>query len=140
MRKVYLYSLLLASGLIASQFLAGRGQMLIKLLMMFCLSFIMIRVGYGFEISKERAPNYIWDHGGDDHHDISLAFLRRIFRVCDGSGGTTVVTGHVVGSAARRAVCRSNFGGRFVPDAGGSRAHQGTWLYKKACQDPGDYL
>jgi Sodium/hydrogen exchanger family len=61
MRKVYLYSLLLASGLIASQFLAGRGQTPIKLLMMFCLSFIMIRVGYGFEISKERAPNYIWD-------------------------------------------------------------------------------
>src|SRR5690242_12891964 len=62
MRKVYLYSLLLAAGLIASQFLAGRGQTLIKLLTMFCLSFIMIRVGYGFEISQTRAKTYFWDH------------------------------------------------------------------------------
>lgn len=61
MRKVYLYSLLLAAGLIASQFLAGRGQTLIKLLTMLCLSFIMIRVGYGFEISQTRSKTYFWD-------------------------------------------------------------------------------
>lgn len=62
MRKIYLYSLLLAAGLIASQFLAGRGQALIKLLTMFCLAFIIIRVGYGFEITREKSPKYIWDH------------------------------------------------------------------------------
>lgn len=62
MRKVYLYSMLLAAGLILSQFLAGRGQAFIQLLTMFCLSFIMIRVGYGFEIAKEKSPKYIWDH------------------------------------------------------------------------------
>lgn len=61
MRKVYLYSLLLAAGLIGSQFLAGRGQTPINLLMMLCLSFIMIRVGYGFEISKDQSPMYMWD-------------------------------------------------------------------------------
>lgn len=61
MRKVYLYSLLLAAGLILSQFLAGRGQALIQLLTMFCLSFILIRVGYGFESTKEKSAVYIWD-------------------------------------------------------------------------------
>ena len=61
MVKVHLYSLVLLAGLIASQFLGGRGQALIKLLTMFCLSFILIRIGYEFEIRKERAPKYIWD-------------------------------------------------------------------------------
>jgi Kef-type K+ transport system membrane component KefB len=53
--------LVLLAGLIASQFLAGRGQALIKLLTMFCLSYILIRIGYEFELRKERASNYIWD-------------------------------------------------------------------------------
>lgn len=62
MRKVFLYSLLLTAGLIFAQFLAGRGQMVIKLLMMVCLSFIMIRVGYGFEITREQPQKYAWDY------------------------------------------------------------------------------
>ncbi len=62
MRKVFLYSLLLVAGLLVSQFLAGRGQTLIKILTMFCLSFIMIRVGYGFEVSQEQSKQYFWDH------------------------------------------------------------------------------
>jgi Kef-type K+ transport system membrane component KefB len=62
MRKVFLYSLLLVAGLIFSQLLPGVGRLPVKLLTMFCLSFIMIRVGYGFELSKEQSQTYLWDH------------------------------------------------------------------------------
>ncbi len=61
-RKVLLYSLLLVAGLIASQFLAGAGATWIKVLTMFCLSFIMIHVGYEFEIDKTRPRQYAWDY------------------------------------------------------------------------------
>ena len=62
MKKVLLYSLLLVGGLIASQFLAGTAATLIKVLTMFCLSFIMIHVGYEFEIDKSRPRQYAWDY------------------------------------------------------------------------------
>lgn len=63
MRKVLLYSLLLVAGLIVSQFLAGAGSDFIKLATMFCLSFIMIHVGYEFEIDKSRPKIYALDYG-----------------------------------------------------------------------------
>jgi Kef-type K+ transport system membrane component KefB len=59
---VLLYSLLLVAGLIGSQLLAGAGAMLIKLSTMFCLSFIMIHVGYEFEVDKSRPRQYAWDY------------------------------------------------------------------------------
>ena len=62
MKKVLLYSLLLVGGLIASQFLAGVGATGIKLATMFCLAFIMIHVGYEFEIDKTRPKQYAWDY------------------------------------------------------------------------------
>lgn len=62
MKKVLLYSLLLVAGLIASQFLNGTGAMAIKLGTMFCLAFIMIHVGYEFEIDKSRPKQYAWDY------------------------------------------------------------------------------
>ena len=62
MKKVFLYSLLLVGGLIASQFLAGTGATAIKLGTMFCLAFIMIHVGYEFEIDKARPKQYAWDY------------------------------------------------------------------------------
>jgi len=62
MKKVLLYSLLLVGGLIASQFLAGAGATGIKLATMFCLAFIMIHVGYEFEIDKTRPKQYAWDY------------------------------------------------------------------------------
>jgi Kef-type K+ transport system membrane component KefB len=62
MKKVLLYSMLLVAGLIASQFLAGIGAMSIKLGTMFCLAFIMIHVGYEFEIDKARPKQYAWDY------------------------------------------------------------------------------
>lgn len=62
MKKVLLYSLLLVGGLIASQFLAGAGATGIKLATMFCLGFIMIHVGYEFEIEKSRPKQYAWDY------------------------------------------------------------------------------
>ncbi len=62
MRKVLWYSLLLAVGLVASQFLGGRGQMAIKLLSMFCLSFIVTRIGYGFELARDQPQKYAWDY------------------------------------------------------------------------------
>jgi Kef-type K+ transport system membrane component KefB len=62
MKKVLLFSLLLVGGLIASQFLAGLGAFWINLATMFCLAFIMIHVGYEFEIDKARPRQYAWDY------------------------------------------------------------------------------
>ncbi len=64
MRKVLLYSLLLVAGLIASQFLPRQESILlpIRLLTMVALAFIMIHVGYEFEIDKSRPRQYVWDY------------------------------------------------------------------------------
>ena len=62
MRKVLTYSLLLIAGLIVSQFLGGWGALPIRLLTMVALSFIMIHVGYEFEIDKSRPRQYAWDY------------------------------------------------------------------------------
>jgi Kef-type K+ transport system membrane component KefB len=64
-RKVLLYSLLLVAGLIVSQFIAGAPVVVtetITFLTMFALSFIMIHVGYEFEIDKSRPRQYLWDY------------------------------------------------------------------------------
>jgi Kef-type K+ transport system membrane component KefB len=42
--------------------LAGAGAAAIKLGTMFCLAFIMIHVGYEFEIDKTRPGQYAWDY------------------------------------------------------------------------------
>jgi Kef-type K+ transport system membrane component KefB len=63
-RKVLLYSLLLIGGLVASQFLGAAPHSIalaIKLLTMAALAFIMIHVGYEFEIDKARPGQYAWD-------------------------------------------------------------------------------
>jgi len=62
MRKVLLYSLLLVGGLAASQILGDRGEHVVKLLTMVALGFIMIHVGYEFEIDKSRPGQYGWDY------------------------------------------------------------------------------
>ena len=65
MRKVLLYSLLLIAGLVGSQFLGDAPRELklwLNLATMFALSFIMIHVGYEFEIDKARARHYAWDY------------------------------------------------------------------------------
>lgn len=62
MTKILLYSLLLVFGLLGSQFLEGFGDEWIKLATMFCLSFIMIHVGYEFEIDKSKPGQYVWDY------------------------------------------------------------------------------
>jgi Kef-type K+ transport system membrane component KefB len=62
MRKVLLYSILLIAGLIVSQFLNGAGEVPIKLLTMLALAFIMIHVGYEFEVDKRRPGQYAWDY------------------------------------------------------------------------------
>jgi Kef-type K+ transport system membrane component KefB len=62
MRKVVVYSGLLIAGLLASQFLDGRGEHVIRLLTMFALAFIMIHVGYEFELDKSRPGDYAWDY------------------------------------------------------------------------------
>lgn len=66
MRKVLLYSLLLVGGLIASQLLGAAPhfvRLAIQLLTMTALAFIMIHVGYEFEIDKSRPRQYAWDFG-----------------------------------------------------------------------------
>jgi hypothetical protein len=62
MRKVLLYSLLLTAGLIASQFVGDRVQRAINPLMMLCLAFIVTRIGYGFELTRNQPQNYAWDY------------------------------------------------------------------------------
>lgn len=69
MGKVLLYSLLLIGGLVVSQFtprLAGEHYDLVRqviaLLTMIALSFIMIRVGYEFDIDKSNLRQYGMDY------------------------------------------------------------------------------
>lgn len=62
MTKILNYSLLLVGGLLGSQFLEGWGQEWIKLGTMFCLSFVMIHVGYEFEIDRLKPQQYAWDY------------------------------------------------------------------------------
>ncbi|HEX5399712.1 MAG TPA: sodium:proton antiporter, partial [Verrucomicrobiae bacterium] len=62
MKKVLLFSLLLVAGLVASQFLGERGAGLITWLTLIGLSFIMIHVGYEFDMDKSRPRQYVWDY------------------------------------------------------------------------------
>lgn len=69
MRKVFLFSSLLVVGLILSQFLPailGSAESSVRhgivLLTMVALSFIMIHVGYEFDIDKSRLGQYGWDY------------------------------------------------------------------------------
>lgn len=69
MKKVLLFSLLLLLGLIGSQWLPafiGPGYAtvgdLVRILTMAGLSFIMIRVGYEFDIDKTNLRQYGWDY------------------------------------------------------------------------------
>ncbi len=65
MQKVLLYSLLLVIGLIASQFMGDVPRAVrvpITLATMLALSFIMIHVGYEFEIDKSRPGKYVKDY------------------------------------------------------------------------------
>jgi Kef-type K+ transport system membrane component KefB len=69
MRKVFLFSMLLLLGLAGSQWLPGSiGEAysvvgdFVRFLTMAALSFIMIRVGYEFNIDKSRLSKYGWDY------------------------------------------------------------------------------
>jgi Kef-type K+ transport system membrane component KefB len=69
MRAIVIYSILLVAGLVLSQFLpaiAGEQYELtahvIKVLTMFGLAFIMIHVGYEFDIDKSKLRQYGWDY------------------------------------------------------------------------------
>jgi len=70
LRLVLIFSLLLAAGLAASQALPlllgtdqGALKEAIQLLTMLCLSFIMIHVGYEFEIDRSNLRPYLVDYG-----------------------------------------------------------------------------
>lgn len=62
MAKILTYSLLLIFGLVISQFLGGFAEDWIQLGTLFCLSFIMIHIGYEFEIDKSNPKQYAWDY------------------------------------------------------------------------------
>lgn len=69
MRKVAVYSLLLIAGLVTSQFLPGllgpaakAASVLVTVLTLTALSFIMIHVGYEFDIDKGNLGQYGWDY------------------------------------------------------------------------------
>jgi len=69
MRKVLLFSILLVVGLLGSQYLGIFGgaehglRELLRVLTMLCLAFIMIHVGYEFEIDRSRMKSYAVDYG-----------------------------------------------------------------------------
>ena len=68
MKKVWLFSGLLVAGLVGSQFLSESGtaatfREIVRMLTMFALSFIMIHVGYEFEIDRSRIGTYALDYG-----------------------------------------------------------------------------
>jgi Kef-type K+ transport system membrane component KefB len=67
MRKVLLFSLLLSVGLFGSQQIPVEGsealRETIRLLTVFCLGFIMIHVGYEFEIDRSNLRRYAVDYG-----------------------------------------------------------------------------
>lgn len=69
MKKVFAFSVLLIAGLIGSQYLSLLGQAqtaateVIQVLTMLCLSFIMIRVGYEFDIDRSKLRSYAVDYG-----------------------------------------------------------------------------
>jgi Kef-type K+ transport system membrane component KefB len=69
MRKVLLFSMLLVLGLIGSQWLPGivgsayaTAGDIARITTMAALSFIMIRVGYEFDIDKSNLRQYGWDY------------------------------------------------------------------------------
>lgn len=69
MKKIYLFSLLLIMGLLGSQVLPGIlgdgypvFSEVVTFLTMVGLSFIMIYVGYEFEIEKDKVRTYGWDY------------------------------------------------------------------------------
>lgn len=69
MKKVLLFSALLVVGLAFSQILPSLGYapygtlaQVVKALTMLALSFIMIRVGYEFDLDKSRLRQYGWDY------------------------------------------------------------------------------
>jgi Kef-type K+ transport system membrane component KefB len=67
MKKVFLFSILLIAGMVLSQTGAVLGVpgigAAVRLLTMVCLSFIMIHVGYEFEIDRTRLRSYAVDYG-----------------------------------------------------------------------------
>jgi Kef-type K+ transport system membrane component KefB len=70
MRKVLLYSLLLVTGLALSQVLPARAgelsdrlRQVVNLLTLVTLSFIMIHVGFEFELDRGRLRSYLADFG-----------------------------------------------------------------------------
>ncbi len=69
MRKILLYSVLLVLGLAGSQWLPHAmgsafpaAALAVRILTMLGLSFIMIRVGYEFDIDKSSLKQYGWDY------------------------------------------------------------------------------
>lgn len=69
MKRVLLFSTLLVAGLAGSQLLPGLGEAAapakeaVRLLTMWALAFIMIHVGYEFEIDRSRLRSYAVDYG-----------------------------------------------------------------------------
>ncbi len=69
MKKIALFSILLILGLVGSQILPPVlganlfiGREIISVLTLVGLSFIMIHVGYEFEVNKDRVRSYGWDY------------------------------------------------------------------------------
>lgn len=62
MAKIIFYSFLLILGLVLSQTFETANESWVKLLTMFSLSYIMIQVGYEFDLDKSKISEYRWDY------------------------------------------------------------------------------
>jgi Kef-type K+ transport system membrane component KefB len=62
MSRITQYSLLLVTGLLGSQLLEPGRYLWLELATMLCMSYIMIHIGYEFEIDKEHPKQYLWDY------------------------------------------------------------------------------
>lgn len=62
MKKVAVFSALLVAGLAPSQLVDGLPGTAIRLATTVCLAFLMIHVGYEFDVDKNRPRIYAWDY------------------------------------------------------------------------------
>ncbi len=141
MRKVLIYSLLLLLGLAGTQVLAivapdmqANTATAVKLITMFCLSFIMIHVGYEFDIDKsDLSCLRVGLPRSRDRRRLSVGVLRRVFRVCNVVGRVLGVVGPVEGVPADRPLCLPDISGPAVFHAGRCPPGSNVGLQEGAC-------
>jgi Kef-type K+ transport system membrane component KefB len=138
MQKVALFSILLLGGLLGSQLLPGFGAAAdpalaeaVRLLTTFCLAFIMIHVGYEFDIDRANLRPYAVDYGvAATAAAFPWLFCAAYFVFVMGTGPVDDVTTWKHALLTGRFAAPTSAGILFsMLAAAGLSA---TWLYRKA--------